>query len=283
MISARQPLARSADPPRNTHAPAPTSSAFERAPFPGIGIRDLQKHYDGAFTLDIPSLDVEPHTTLALIGPSGCGKSTLLRSIVGLVLPDRGAIEVGGVLLAPATRRGIRLSLGYVIQEGGLFPHLTAGENVALVARDVGWSDARVAERIEALLELTRLPSSLLARYPAEVSGGQRQRLALMRALMLDPGVLLLDEPLGALDPMIRADLQRELADTFERLRKTVLIVTHDVGEAAFLADEIAVMKAGRLVQRGTFEALERTPAEPFVTEFLNAQRAPGVRRRESR
>lgn len=283
MIPARQPLARSADPPRGEPAPASAGPVLEGGPFPGIRIRDLEKRYDGAFALDLPSLDVEPHTTLALIGPSGCGKSTLLRSIVGLVVPDRGTIEVSGIPLSRATRRAIRLSVGYVIQEGGLFPHLTARENVALVAHDVGWSDARIAERIDALLELTRLPSSLLERYPTEVSGGQRQRLALMRALMLDPGVLLLDEPLGALDPMIRADLQRELGDTFERLRKTVLIVTHDVSEAGFLADEIAVMKTGRVVQRGSLDALDRSPADPFVTEFLSAQRAPGVRRRESR
>jgi osmoprotectant transport system ATP-binding protein len=163
--------------------------------------------------------------------------------------------------------------MGYVIQEGGLFPHLTGYDNVAIVARDLGWAEPRIRARADALLELTRLPADAMRRFPAQLSGGQRQRVALMRALMLDPEVLLMDEPLAALDPMIRADLQRDLKELFGRLHKTVVLVTHEIGEAALLGEEIALMRGGRIVQRGPFRELRDRPAEPFVTEFLRAQR----------
>src|SRR6185295_16595461 len=166
-----------------------------------------------------------------------------------------------------------QLRIGYVIQEGGLFPHLTAAENVALVARDQGWTEERISARIRELLELTQISSDLLPRFPGQLSGGQRQRVALMRALMLDPELLLLDEPLTALDPMVRSSLQRELKEVFQRLRKSVLFVTHDMAEAAFVAGEMAIMRAGKILQRGAFRDLVRQPADPFVTEFIRAQR----------
>src|SRR5262249_19255042 len=183
----------------------------------------------------------------------------------------------------PDTRRPLRLKIGYVIQEGGLFPHLTARSNIALVARDLGWAEARIAGRIDELIELTQLSQALLDRHPGEMSGGQRQRVALVRALMPDPGLLLMDEPLAALDPMIRSGLQRELRRVFERLRKTVVFVTHDMGEAAYIADEIAIMQSGRVLQRGSFEQLMQRPADPFVTEFIRAQRFLHVDGGESR
>jgi osmoprotectant transport system ATP-binding protein len=176
--------------------------------------------------------------------------------------------------MTPESRRSLQLRMGYVIQEGGLFPHLTAAENVALVANDQGWTQDRIRARTEELLELTQIPRALLPRYPGQLSGGQRQRVALMRALMLDPDVLLLDEPLTALDPMIRSDLQGELKSLFERLRKSVLFVTHDMAEAAFIAGEMAIMRAGRILQRGTFQDLAHRPADPFVTDFIRRQRA---------
>ena len=216
---------------------------------------------------------LEPRTTLALIGPSGCGKSTLLRLVVGLLRPDRGRIAIGGTPMTPPSRRALQLRIGYVIQEGGLFPHLTAAENVALVARDQGWTEERISGRIRELLDLTQISSDLLPRFPGQLSGGQRQRVALMRALMLDPELLLLDEPLTALDPMVRSSLQRELKEVFEGLRKSVLFVTHDMAEAAFVAGEMAIMRAGKILQRGTFRDLARNPADPFVTEFIQAQR----------
>ena len=239
----------------------------------GIEIENLSKSYSGVTALDVDRLLVAPRSTLALIGPSGCGKSTLLKLVVGLLSPDRGRISIGGTPMTPETRRALQLRMGYVIQEGGLFPHLTAAENTALVARDLGWPEDRIAARIGELLELTQIPRDLLGRFPNQLSGGQRQRIALMRALMLDPEVLLLDEPFTALDPMIRSDLQQELREVFGRLRKTVLFVTHDMAEAAYIAGEMAIMRSGRILQRGTFRDLARNPADPFVTEFIRAQR----------
>ena len=239
----------------------------------GIEVEALERRFEGVTAVDVPRLSIAPRTTLALIGPSGCGKSTLLRLVVGLLSPDRGRITIGGVPMEPATRRALRLRIGYVIQEGGLFPHLTARANVALVARDLAWNEARIDARLEELMDLTRMPRELLNRYPAQLSGGQRQRFALMRALMLDPQVLLMDEPLAALDPMVRSGLQQELRDVFQRLKKTVLFVTHDMGEAAYVGDEIALMRSGRILQRGKLEDLMRSPAEAFVTEFIRAQR----------
>ena len=238
-----------------------------------IEIQDLSKRYDGVEALHLERFDLAPRATLALIGPSGCGKSTLLRLLVGLLRPDRGTIAIGGTLLTPSSLRSLQRRVGYVIQEGGLFPHLTAAENVAIVARDIGWTEERIGARTAELARLTRIPEEFLRRYPGQLSGGQRQRVALMRALMLDPELLLLDEPLTALDPMIRSQLQDDLKDLFATLRKSVLFVTHDMSEAAFIASEIALMRSGRILQRGTVQDLARRPADPFVTEFIRAQR----------
>ena len=165
--------------------------------------------------------------------------------------------------------------MGYVIQDGGLFPHLTARGNAALVARFLGWDAERIDGRLDELVELTHFPADGLDRYPAQLSGGQRQRVSLMRALMLDPDVLLMDEPLGALDPMIRRDLQGELRAIFRSLGKTVVMVTHDLGEAGYFGDTIVLIREGRIVQRGSFRDLLTAPADAFVTEFVNAQRSP--------
>ncbi|HYM79907.1 MAG TPA: ATP-binding cassette domain-containing protein [Candidatus Limnocylindria bacterium] len=239
----------------------------------GVTLESVAKSFDGKPALEPTDLLVPPRRCLVLIGPSGCGKSTLLRLVVGLLVPDRGRVLIGSTPMVAATRRALRLRMGYVIQEGGLFPHLTAAANVALVARDLGWSAERIEGRIAELAELAGLARDLLGRYPAQLSGGQRQRVGLMRALMLDPALLLMDEPLGALDPIIRSRLQQDLRDLFGRLRKTVLLVTHDMSEAAYLGDEIALMRAGRIVQRGSAAELLERPADPFVTEFIRAQR----------
>jgi osmoprotectant transport system ATP-binding protein len=216
---------------------------------------------------------VDAERCLALVGSSGSGKSTLLRMILGLIAPDSGSITIDGELMEPRHAQTLRLRMGYVIQDGGLFPHLTAEENATLVARQLGWAKHRLTSRLQTLTGLVGLSSDHLLRYPAELSGGERQRVGLIRALMLDPPVLLLDEPLGALDPIIRARLQDDLRRIFRELKKTVLLVTHDLGEAAFLGDEIAVLHDGVLVQKGTLETLMREPSEAFVSEFLNAQR----------
>jgi osmoprotectant transport system ATP-binding protein len=180
---------------------------------------------------------------------------------------------IDGEPLAEESAESLRHRIGYVIQEGGLFPHFTAAGNAALLARYLGRDEGWVATRLRELAQLTRLPEVLLDRYPAQLSGGQRQRVALMRALMLDPPILLMDEPLGALDPMTRAGLQADLKQVFARLRKTVVLVTHDMHEALHFADRVVLMRAGHVIQDGTPDALLAQPADPFVTEFVRAQR----------
>jgi osmoprotectant transport system ATP-binding protein len=232
-------------------------------------VRGAAKTYGDARALAGVDLDIERGRTTVLLGPSGCGKSTLLRLLLGLIPPDAGTVRFEGAPIDLAARR----RMGYVIQDGGLFPHLTADENVTLMARYLGWEAARRAARASELLALTHFPEDGLSRYPIELSGGQRQRVSLMRALFLDPAVLLLDEPLGALDPLIRADLQADLREIFRRLGKTVVLVTHDLGEAAFLGDWIVLLRVGAIVQAGPLAELSRQPADPFVTRFIRAQR----------
>jgi osmoprotectant transport system ATP-binding protein len=240
-----------------------------------ITVRQVSKRYGATIALDDVSLEVAPGTTHVLLGSSGSGKSTLLRVVLGLVAADAGAALIDGVVVTPAARAHLLGRVGYVVQEGGLYPHLSVRGNVSLPADALGWPRERTAERVRALADLTGFDEAMLRRYPAELSGGQRQRVGLMRALVLDPPLLLLDEPLGALDPIVRADLQAELHRLFGRLNKTVLLVTHDVRETVLLGSTITLLRAGRVVQQGTFADLARTPAEPFVTEFLRAQTPP--------
>ncbi len=238
-----------------------------------VSLDAVAKSFGTRVVLEKTSLTIEQGQRLALIGPSGCGKSTLLKMIIGVVLPDEGRVKVGDAEVTPATSRALRRRIGYVIQDGGLFPHLTAEENVTLVARLDGRSATDLAPKVRELAELARLPARLLDRHPSSLSGGERQRVGLMRALMLDPDVLLLDEPLGALDPLVRARLQEDLRAAFRTLKKTVVIVTHDMAEAAYLADVVAVMKDGKILQRAPIAELAASPAHPFVAELLGAQR----------
>jgi osmoprotectant transport system ATP-binding protein len=238
-----------------------------------IELKGVSKSYDTAFVLTPLDLTIAAGRTAVLIGPSGCGKSTLLRLLIGLVLADSGSISIAGTKLTAATAIEVRRRLGYVIQDGGLFPHLTARNNVTLMARYLGWNAGRIDSRLRELAELTRFPSDRLDRFPAQLSGGQRQRISLMRALFLDPSVILLDEPLGALDPMVRAELQGDLRTIFRTLDKTVVMVTHDLAEAGWFGHEILLMRDGRIVQRGALKELIGQPAEPFVTQFVSAQR----------
>ena len=239
-----------------------------------IRLDGVSKSYNASQVIDKVSLTVGASQTIVLIGPSGCGKSTLLRMIVGLVQPDSGEVCIGDQQLAAHNTLAIRQRLGYVIQEGGLFPHLTGAGNLGVAARYQGWTEQRIEARIAELAELTRFPTDGLQRYPAQLSGGQRQRLGLMRALMLDPDVLLLDEPLGALDPMIRHALQEELKLIFASLGKCVVMVTHDLREAAYFADEIVLLRAGRIEQQGRGGDFLTNPANEFVTQFVRAQRS---------
>lgn len=240
-----------------------------------LEVRDISKTYGETTALHPTTLSFAEGKTTALIGPSGCGKSTMLRLLVGLLTPDSGEVSFDGEVLALDNLLQIRRSLGYVIQEGGLFPHFTARRNVTLMASQLGWSTSDMDERLQELRVLTKFPEDGLDRFPAELSGGQRQRVSLMRALMLRPQVLLLDEPLGALDPLIRSELQSDLRDIFRETGATVVLVTHDMGEAAFLADSIVLMRGGRIVQQGSFEELWNKPTDDYVTEFINAQRSP--------
>lgn len=240
-----------------------------------IAVENVSKSYGSHVALYPTTLSFAPGKTTVLIGPSGCGKSTLLRLIVGLVAPDTGRVVLDDETLAPANAEEWRRRMGYVIQEGGLFPHLTAERNVTLLARYLGRAGKEIGGRVSNLADLVRLPTALLAKYPADLSGGQRQRVGLMRALMLDPELLLLDEPLGALDPITRAELQQELKEIFGRLKKTVILVTHDMGEAAYFADTIVLMREGRIVQQGSLDDLLDRPADAYVTSFIRAQRSP--------
>jgi osmoprotectant transport system ATP-binding protein len=237
----------------------------------------VSKTFGDAAAVHEIDLAVERGKTTVLIGPSGCGKSTLLRLIIGLIEPDSGEINFDGTELRTDKIEIVRRRIGYVIQEGGLFPHLTARENIVLMARYLGRSENEIRARLGELRGLTRFPENLLDRYPLELSGGQRQRVSLMRALMLSPQLLLLDEPLGALDPLVRAALQKDLKEIFARLQQTALLVTHDLAEAAFLGDEIVLMNEGRIVQQGSLSELREKPASEFVTEFINAQRSLAI------
>lgn len=239
-----------------------------------LSVLDLSKSFDGRLALAPTSLDFAPGRITVLVGPSGCGKTTLLKLMLGLVVPDTGTVRFRGEPVVASRAAALRHRIGYVIQEGGLFPHLSARDNVALMARYLGREVAWIQRRLIELAELVHLPADLLACYPAQLSGGQRQRVALMRALMLDPEVLLLDEPLGALDPMTRHRLQLDLRSIFISLGRTVVLVTHDMHEAAWFANEIVLMRAGRVVQRGALDDLLQRPADAFVTEFIRAQRA---------
>ena len=238
-----------------------------------LKLNNISRRFNKDQALHPFSYEANADQTSVFIGPSGCGKSTLLRLITGLIQSDTGEIIFNDITLSSTTLSQLRLCMGYVIQEGGLFPHLTARSNVTIMANYLQWEPDRIENRLRELSALVQIPDQLWARYPDELSGGQRQRVSLMRALMLDPEFLLLDEPLGALDPMIRSDLQQELKEIFRQLGKTVLLVTHDLGEAAFFGDILVLLRDGKMVQQGTIEDLIENPADDFVQRFIKAQR----------
>jgi len=238
-----------------------------------LELRNISFSYGSIQVLNDISLSIRKGCTTIILGPSGCGKSTLLKLILHLIRPQLGSIEVDGAPVAEKDIRAIRQRTGYVLQDGGLFPHFTASRNVTLLANELGWTEEKQQARMEVLTALARLDKGLLSKFPRTLSGGQRQRVGLMRALMLDPDLLLLDEPLGSLDPLVRVDLQQDLKSIFGELKKTVLLVTHDLGEAAYLGDEIILMNEGRILQQGPMRTLVDHPADPFVTRFIHAQR----------
>lgn len=241
-----------------------------------LELDNVSKKYAETVVLEPTTLSIEEGNTVVLIGPSGCGKSTLLRILIGLIPSDTGTVRFEGATMTPENTLQIRHKMGYVLQDGGLFPHLSVLDNVALMARHLkSLDEPQVQERVRELAELTKLPLEALSRFPNEVSGGQRQRVAIMRALMLDPPLMLFDEPMGALDPLVRYDLQEDLKSIFRELRKTVILVTHDMGEAGFFGEDCILMAAGRIVQRGSIDDFHASPQDPFVTRFITAQRFP--------
>jgi osmoprotectant transport system ATP-binding protein len=241
---------------------------------PLVLLEGVSRAFGGVTAVHPLTLAIARGCTTVLVGPSGSGKSTLLRMMVGLVRPETGRVLFEERLLTPESAPAERRRMGLVLQGGGLFPHLTVEGNAALVARHLGWEAGRIAARLGALLERVQLPPDVLPRYPSELSGGQRQRVSLLRALMLEPALVLLDEPLGALDPITRSDLQETLRQTFRSLATTVVLVTHDLGEAAYLGDVLVLLREGRAVQTGTAEDLVQRPADAFVERFVRAQRS---------
>jgi osmoprotectant transport system ATP-binding protein len=220
-------------------------------------------------TMEIPEGEL-----VVFVGPSGCGKTTTLKMINRIVEPTSGSITIAGqdVLSRPAHL--LRREIGYVIQQIGLFPHRTIERNVATVPRLLGWEEDRVTRRVDELLELMDLDPQMRTRYPGELSGGQRQRVGVARALAADPPVLLMDEPYGAVDPLVRARLQDQLLDLQRDLHKTIVFVTHDIDEAIRLGDRIAILNVGgELEQFDTPEAILRDPANGFVEDFLGGER----------
>ena len=239
-----------------------------------LQLLQISKSFDGKPVLTDVSLEVPAGATHALIGSSGSGKTTLLRITLGLIPFEQGYVKINEQALLSFSSKEWAEKIGYVPQDGGLFPHLSARENVILTASLRDWEPVKIQARLQVLLQLVDLDEKLLDRYPHQLSGGQKQRVALMRAAFLDPPVLLLDEPMAALDPLVRRSLQQELKVIFKRLAKTVLIVTHDLGEAVFLAEKISLLHQGRMVQTGTYGKLLRAPSDPFVTLFINAHRS---------
>ncbi len=236
-----------------------------------IRFLSVSKRLNDDFELKTVDLSFERGTTTALIGSSGSGKSTILRLLSGLVEPDAGTILVDGQNIFHMNLSLYRQKIGFMVQQGGLFPHLTVEQNTLIVGRYLKQDREMLQERLGSLCRLVSLSTQLMSRYPHELSGGQRQRVGLIRALMLDPEILLLDEPLGALDPIVRHDLQQELKELFAQLQKTVLLVTHDLNEAQFFANHLILMHQGVVVQDGLFSDFVERPASAYVTKFFSA------------
>jgi osmoprotectant transport system ATP-binding protein len=239
-----------------------------------IDLEDVTKRYGpGTVAVDGLSLEVAEGETCVLVGPSGCGKTTTLKMINRLVEPTSGRVLVGGQDVARVDPVALRRGIGYVIQQVGLFPHLDVAGNVAIVPRLLGWDRARIRPRVDELLHLVGLdPATFAHRRPEQLSGGQRQRVGVARALAADPPVLLMDEPFGAVDPVTRGRLQDEFVRLQDELRKTVVLVTHDIDEALRLGDRLAVLaEGGRLAQHGTPAEVLARPASEFVAGFVGS------------
>lgn len=241
-----------------------------------IEIESLTKRYGEATVVDHVSLAVQPKSVTVIVGTSGSGKTTLLRMINRLVEPTSGLIRIDGRNVLDLPGFELRRSIGYAIQGHGLFPHRTVGQNIATVPELLGWDRQRVSTKVHELLTLFQLDPKLYAdRFPSELSGGQQQRVGVARALAAEPNILLMDEPFGALDPIIRAKAQEDLLVIQKKLGVTIVLVTHDMDEAFFLADRIAVMDKGKVVQYGPPAELVLNPATPFVRTLIGERERP--------
>ena len=241
-----------------------------------IEIAHLTKRFaEGAAAVDDLTFAIGEGEICVLIGPSGCGKTTTMRMINRLIEPDSGKVTIAGRDITDVDPVQLRRSVGYVIQQVGLFPHMTIAENIATVPQLLGWESSRIAGRVDELLaRVDMAPSHYRNRYPRELSGGQKQRVGVARALAADPPVMLMDEPFGALDPITRESLQEEFLCLLDALRKTIVFVTHDIDEALKMGTRIAIMRAGRLVQYDRPERILAHPADPFVETFVGGDRA---------
>jgi len=257
-------------------APATDRPASPATDAAAIRLTGVEKWFPGAATPAVTDLTLEiPSGSLvAFVGPSGCGKTTTLKMINRLIEPTAGEIHVMGTEIRDVPRHELRRRIGYVIQQIGLFPHLTIRANIATVPRLLGWDKRRIAARVDELVELVGLLPEILDRYPAELSGGQQQRVGVARALAADPPVLLMDEPYSAVDPIVRAHLQDELLLLQRRVHKTIVVVTHDIDEAIKLGDRVAIFNEGGILEQyGPPEHLLSEPASPFVESFLGNER----------
>ena len=241
-----------------------------------IEIDDITKAYSGTTVVDHVTLTVAPHTICVVVGTSGSGKTTLMRMINKLVEPTSGHIRIDGEDIAGIPAYELRRRIGYAIQGHGLFPHRTVGQNVATVPKLLGWDRKKIAERVDELLSLFQLdPGEFRDRLPHELSGGQQQRVGVARALAASPNILLMDEPYGALDPVIRAKAQEDLLSIQRKMGTTVVLVTHDMEEAIHLGDTIAVMDKGELLQCAKPAEIIANPATPFVAELIGTNERP--------
>lgn len=241
-----------------------------------IRLDRVSKVFPGASNpaVDELSLEVAAGEFVTLVGPSGCGKTTTLKMINRIVEPTSGLIEIDGRNALEIEPHQLRRSIGYVIQQIGLFPHRTIAQNIATVPELLGWDEAKTAARVAELVEVVGLEEEMLQRYPAELSGGQQQRVGVARALAADPPVLLMDEPFGAVDPIVRGHLQEEFLDLHRRLGKTVVFVTHDIDEALYLGTRVAILNVGGILEQyDTPERILAEPANDFVEDFLGGER----------
>lgn len=238
-----------------------------------IRLDAVSRRYGEVLAVDRVSLELAPGELLALVGGSGCGKTTTLKMCNRLIEPTEGRIFIGGEDVTGLAPHTLRRRIGYAEQRLGLFPHMSVAQNIGVTPRLLGWEPARIQERVATLLALVELEPALAERRPAALSGGQAQRVAVARALAAEPPVLLMDEPFGALDPLTRERLQRSFDAIRRKLRLSVIFVTHDMMEAALLADRVAVMREGRVVQIGSPAELARAPADAGVEELMSAPR----------